>query len=67
MLRKIGVEEQLVSALQNCDTKDYSLIIPKLPELKREVTSLDMSDTMAKVMYALAKAVELYDEVTKDQ
>lgn len=67
MLRKIGVEEQLVSALQNCDTKDYSLIIPKLPEIKREVTSSDMSDTMAKVMYALAKAVELYDEVTKDQ
>lgn len=41
MLRKIGVEEQLVSALQNCDTKDHSLIIPKLPELKIEVTSSD--------------------------
>lgn len=60
LINKIGIEKDIVEKLYNCSTLDYSTVIHKMSKLRIEVTSLDMDNTITKIMLAMTETYKLY-------
>lgn len=65
IMDKIGIEKDIVERLNNCSSLDYSSMIPRMPELKIEVTSSDMDNTVTKIMMAMAKTFKICEDVKR--